>query len=162
RFMQVLLVHPDDHPLAGPWADQKWDGVFDLARSGWVACERWSQALRCPLKPIDSLRDRSRMDRVRELLQWGIGRLVDEHGLDWWELTSILLHQYLETLVLLWKFVDHLPPDARVFISRDGFEAHALRSLIGSRLHVCEARSGTDRKGLWHYADRLRRLPKAQ
>src|SRR5437868_13823095 len=128
--MQVLLLHPDDAPLAGPWIHCKWDAVFDLARSGWSACERWSAAFGCPVKPIDALREgNAQTRRVRELLQFGMGRLVDEEGLDWWELTSILFHQQMESLVLLRMLVDSLPSDAEVQVTRDGFEAQALSFL---------------------------------
>src|SRR2546423_8884727 len=103
--MKILLVHTDDRPMSGPWVGQRWDAVFDLARSGWSACERWSRIFDCPVKPIDALRnDATAMGRVRELLRIGLGRLVDREGLDWWELTAILVHQQLEALVLLRMF----------------------------------------------------------
>jgi hypothetical protein len=161
--MQVLLLHPDDGALAGPWIGHRWDAVFDLARSGWAACERWARVFGCPVRPIDALReDGSQIRRVRELLQLGTGRLVDQAGLDWWELTAILIHQQLESLVLLRKFVDGLPPEAEVSITRDGFEAQALRFWLGKRLRVISSPAAPPEKGLRHYADRLSRLPGAQ
>lgn len=160
--MQVLVLHPDDNALAGSWMDAHWDAVFDLARSGWAACGRWGDAFGCPVSPIDALRGTGQIRRVRELLQFGTGRLVDREGLDWWELTAILVHQQLESLVLLRKFVDDLPPEAEVSITRDGFEARALRYWLGKRLRVISSPVAPPGKGLRHYADRLRRLPGAQ
>jgi hypothetical protein len=160
--MQVLLLHPDDSPLAGPWIGRRWDAVFDLARGGWAACERWRQVFGCSVRPIDALRDDGQISRVRELLPLGIGRLVDEQGLDWWELTILLVHQPLESLVLLRKFVGDLPPDAEVFITRGGVEARALQYLLGKRLRVMSSPAASPRKGLRHYANRLNRLPGAQ
>jgi hypothetical protein len=161
--MKILLLDAADDPLSGPWIGQRWDAVFDLARSGWAACERWTKVFGCPVKPIDALREgNSQIRQVRELLRLGLGHLVDEEGLDWWELTAILVHQPLESLVLLKKFVDELARGAEVFITRDGFEARALRILLDVRLHVISsAKAGSDR-GFRHYLDRLRRLPNAQ
>ena len=104
----------------------------------------------------------SQIGQVRELLQLGLGRLVDAEGLDWWELTAILVHQPLESLVLLKKFADDLAPGAEVFVTRDGFEARALRLLLGARLQVISSAAAESRKGFRHYLDRLRRLPNAQ
>lgn len=161
--MKVLVIHPDDIPLSGRWVGQRWDAVFDLARSGWAACERWSDALRCPVKPIDGIRDGlAEIHKVRDLLQLGLGRLVDREGLDWWELTAIMVHQRLESLVLLWKLANDVPRDGEVWITREGFEAEALRLVLGPRLHVIPSPAAPARKGLRHYVSRLRRLPMTQ
>jgi len=161
--MKLLLLHAADDPLSGPWIGQRWDAVFDLARSGWAACERWTKTFGCAVKPIDALREGGgQIGQVRKLLQFGLGRLVDEEGLDWWELTAILVHQPLESLDLLKKFADELSPGAEVFITRDGFEARALRLLLGTRLHVISSATAESGKGFRHYLDRLRRLPNAQ
>ena len=161
--MRLLLLHPDDPPLAGPWVRQRWDAVFDLARSGWAACERWSRFFGCPVKPVDGLRNGyAEIGKVRELLQLGLGRLLDREGLDWWELTAILVHQHLESLVLLWKFANDVPLDGEVWITREGFEADALRLWLGARLHVISSPAVLIRKGPRHYLNRLWRLPNAQ
>ena len=161
--MQVLLLHSEDDPLHGPWIGPHWDAVYDLARSGWAACERWSRVFCCPVRPIDALREGgSQIRRVRELLQFGLGRLLDREGLDWWELTALLVHQHLESLVLLRKLAEDLPPDVEVAITRDGFEAGALRVQLGKRLRVVTSPTASPRKGLRHYGNRLSRLPSAQ
>ena len=161
--MKILLVHPDDRPLSGPWVGQRWDAVFDLARSGWAACERWSRAFGCPVKPIDGLRNGfAEVGKVRELFQLGLGRLVDREGLDWWELTAILAHQRLESLVVLWKFANDVPRDGEVWITRGGFDADALRPVLGSRLHVMPSQAASSRRGAGHYLSRLWRLPNSQ
>ena len=156
-------MHPDDSPLAGPWVGERWDEVFDLARSGWAACERWARIFGCPVKPIDGVRNGyAEIGKVRELLQLGFGRLVDREGLDWWELTAILVHQQLESLVLLRKLAADVPPDAEVWITREGFEAEALRLSLGARLRVDSTSAAPGRKGPRHYLNRLWRLPIAQ
>jgi hypothetical protein len=158
--MRILLLHPEDSPLVGPWLGQRWNAVYDLARSGWDAYERWSGALGCPVKPIDGIRDGlTEIHKVSELLKLGLGHLVDREGLDWWELTAIMVHQRLESLVLLWKLANDVPRDGEVWITRDGFEANALRLRLGTRLHLIPSTAAQSRKGLRHYADRLRHLP---
>ena len=160
--MRILLLHPEDSPLEGPWPDQRWDAVFDLGRGGWAACERWSRKFGCPVKPIDGLRDGyAEVRRVRDVLQQGLGRLVDKEGLDWWELTAIFAHSQLESLILLRKFADDLPRNAEIWITRDGFEADALREFPGTSVHVISS-AASSAKGLRHYLGRLNRLPRAQ
>ena len=157
--MRILLLHREDDPLAGPWTGQAWDVVFDLGRGGWTAYERWAQVFRCPVQPIDGLnRDNFRTRRVRELLEWGHGRLVDREGIDWWELTALLIHQQLETLVLLKKFAENVANGAEVSVTRGGFEARVLRILLGDRLRVVDAKAAATRKGAAYYAERIRRL----
>ncbi len=160
--MRFLLLHREDPPLAGPWVGQRWDAAFDLARSGWAACERWSGALGCPVKPIEGIKDGfAEIRQVRDLLRLGLGRLVDREGLDWWELTGILVHQQMEALVLLRKLANSLPADAEAWVTRGGFEADALRLLLGARVHVISSPGVQSRTGPRHYLNRLRQLPAA-
>lgn len=161
--MRVLLLHSEDSALSGPWVGQKWDAIFDLARSGWAACERWSVAFGCPVKPVDGLREGySDLRRVRDVMRAGIGRLVDGEGLDWWELTSMLIHQRLENLVLLWTLADELPRDAEFWITRNGFEAEALRFRVGSRLGVISTPRSNAATAIGRYLSRLWQLPLTQ
>ncbi len=158
--MRILLLHLEDTPLTGPWIGQPWDLVFDLARSGAPAYERWSRVFGCPARPVDEVRDgQAEIRKVGELLKLGLGHLVDNEGLDWWELTAILFRFQLETLVVLRKWADRLPPDAEVWITRSGFEADALRLWLGARLHVLSSHAARPRKGLRHYYERWRQLP---
>ena len=161
--MRILLLHSEDEPLAGPWLNQPWDIVFDLGRAGWVACERWTRAFGCPVRPMDGLKEGHReIQKVRELLHAGRGRLIDDEGIDWWELTALLVHEQLERLVLLQKFAEHVAGGADVFISRDGFEARALRLMLGGRLQVINRKTGIQRKGPTHYARRIKHLSVSQ
>ena len=157
--MKILLLHGEDEAPAGPWVKQRWDAVFDLGRGSGPACRRWAQIFDCDVRPLDDLRDsHSQMRRVRELLEWGRGRLVDREGLDWWELTAILIDQQLETLVLLKRFVDEVAAGAEVFVTRDGFEVRALRMLQKDRVRLVDRKSVPSGKGLSHYLRRAARL----
>ncbi len=161
--MRILLLHGEDEPLAGPWLNQPWDMVFDLGRAGWVACERWTRDFGCPVRPIDGLKKgHSEFQKVRELLQIGRGRLLDQEGIDWWELTSLLIHEQLEKLVLLQRFVEDVAGEAQVFITREGFEARALRLMLGQRLQVTDNKAKSRSKGLAYYGQRIKHLSGAQ
>lgn len=109
--MKILLIHSEDDPANGPWASLAWDHVVDLGLGGKDSYARWSSQLRCPVASLSLMRNGSEdFRRVRNLLGVGCGRLIDEHGLDWWEIMSILLHGELETLLLLQRFVQTSSP----------------------------------------------------
>lgn len=161
--MRILLLHSNDEALAADWLNEPWDMVFDLGRAGWVACERWTADFGCSVQPIDGLKDRGRENqKVRELLCAGRGRLVDRDGIDWWELTALLVHDQLERLVLLQKFAEEVAGGADVFITRDGFEARALRLMLGDRLRVLRPESGNQPNRLTHYRQKIKHLSGGQ
>src|SRR5205809_886512 len=117
--MRTLLIHSEDRLQEGPWAACHWDRVIDLGLSGMESYGHAAQQFGCPVVPLDSFRGEFRdLHRVRDLLALGMGKLVDAQGLDWWELTSILMHQQLEVVVLLNELVQTLGPSDEVHISR--------------------------------------------
>lgn len=138
--MRVLLLHPDDNPNCGPWAQQSWDLAFDLGFAGQTAYNRWSERLACPITPVPrlSLEDFS---HVRRALACGVGRVVDEYGLDWWELISIRFHEPIERILCLQELQASLDSilldsDDEVWITRTGFHARVLAFLFGNRKSV--------------------------
>jgi hypothetical protein len=158
--MRVLLIHPEDELQDGPWTSLKWDRVIDL---GWSGAESYADAVSgfgCPVTPLDFLRDKFKeIAKVRELLALGLGRLNDTFDLDWWELTSILVHHELESVVLLRKFVETLGPLEEVHISRPSFQAEVLELALGSRLHTFPWRQNRYERGARHYFRVLRKFP---
>jgi hypothetical protein len=132
--VKILALHPADDPQTGPWADQKWSRIIDLGLGSPEAYDRWQRHFGCEVISLDARRRGfQEIERVRDLLAMGRGRLVDGDGLDWWELTAILIHSQLETLVLLRGLAETLPGE-EVQITRPGFYADALRLLLGKRL----------------------------
>src|SRR5271169_3757848 len=130
--MRILVIDPMDLAEEGPWANQGWHQIVDLGQAGAGTYEQWSTRFACPVHSVNSLRhgfDDSL--RVRELLGRGQGQLVDEHGLDWWEIMSLLLTGELEAIILLQRFVRTLSPNDEVHVSRPGFQASVLRFLLG-------------------------------
>jgi len=55
--MKVLLVHPQDSPVEGPWASACWDLVVDFGWAGSHCYAQWSKALGCPVRGLYSFRE---------------------------------------------------------------------------------------------------------
>src|SRR5580698_192704 len=99
--MKLLLIHSEDDPEKGPWAKLPWERVIDLGLGGMNSYERWTRQFGCPVTTLDAPRNGfDDFRRVRQLLDLGGGRLVDQWGLDWWEIMALLLHGELEILIL--------------------------------------------------------------
>jgi hypothetical protein len=150
--MKILLIHPEDDPEKGPWAGLPWDNIVDLGLGGVNTYARWHGRFRCPVTTLDSLRQGFEDFRqVRGLLDLGCGRLIDEHGLDWWEIMSLLLHGELETLILLQRFAHTVDSGDELYVSRPGLHASLLQCLRVEGVNVFPLRRGVDRSGLGHY-----------
>src|SRR5579863_10549211 len=105
--MRVLLIHAEDQLQLGQWSSEKWDRVIDLGLAGIGSYAQASVRFGCSVTPLNSLRENFKeMAKVRELLARGLGPLRDPLGLDWWELTSILVHHELESVILLKELVE--------------------------------------------------------
>jgi hypothetical protein len=157
--MKILLIHSEDSPENGPWKKLPWDHIVDLGLGGKNTYERWSRQFRCPVTTLGSLR--SGFDdfrRVRDILGLGCGRLIDDHGLDWWEIMSILLTEEVETLILLQRFAQTVGADDEVHVSRPGLHASLLQSILGRRTKVFSLRCSA----LGHYVRVVRRLSALQ
>ena len=161
--MKILLVHPEDTPEASPWADLRWDRIVDLGLGGTDTYKLWSQRLQCPVSTLNSLRcGFDVFQQVRRLLDQGRGRLVDEHGLDWWEIMSLLLHGELEKLILLQRFAQTVGSNDEVHVSRPGLHANLLQSLMPNQLHVFPRSRRSRKAGLAHYVRVARKLSTSQ
>jgi hypothetical protein len=150
--MRVLLIDPLDTAETGAWASQRWDRIVDIGMGGENTYTRWSHQFRCPVSTLDSLRNGSAdFQRVRDVLGLGCGRLIDEHGLDWWEIMSILLTGEVEALILLQRFAGTVGPGDEVYVSRPGLHAGLLQNLLRGRVKVFPLRRGDQKRGLGHY-----------
>ena len=156
--MKVLLLHPEDTPHAGPWRDSRWDRVFDLGLAGTESYAHWNRILQCPIENLSSLR-RGKRDfrRMWDLQAAGCGRLVDDYGLDWWEILSILLIEQLESVMLLERLAEILSTD-EVFISRPGVQATVLQQLLHGRLQVFPPKHNHPLSNLARYFSVARKL----
>ena len=161
--MKVLLIHSEDDPENGPWASLPWDRVVDLGLGGKNSYARWSRQFRCAVTNLNALRHGfDDFRRIRDLLGLGCGRLIDEYGLDWWEIMSLLLHGEMEILILLQRFAQTVSSGDEVYVTRPGLHANLLRGLLAAQLNVFPAGRGAQKGGLRHYIRRASRLSASQ
>jgi len=144
--MRVLLIDPHDTADAGAWAGQRWDRIVDLGMGGKNTYARWTSQFLCPVTTLDSLRNGfDTFRRVRELLGAGCGRLIDQHGLDWWEIMSLPLHGELEALILLQRWVQTVGSGDEVWVSRPGLHA-SLYALSSSQCESFPFTAGSSKR----------------
>jgi hypothetical protein len=161
--MTILLIHSEDDPEKGPWANMPWDRIVDLGLGGMNCYARWSRQFHCPVTTLGSLRNGfDDFRRVRDVLGVGCGRLIDEHGLDWWEMMSLFQHEELETLILLQRFAQTIRSDDEVYVSRPGLHASLLQCLRAARINVFPLRRGAQKGGLGHYVRVFNKLSAPQ
>jgi len=161
--MKILLLDALDTADAGPWTGRPWDRIIDLGTAGKNSYERWSRHFHCIVARLDEIRDGFEdFRRVRRLLDLGCGQLVDEHGLDWWEIMGLLLHGELELLILLQRLAKTLGSKDEVYISRPGIHASLLQDLLGTRVSVFPLPRGARKGGFAHYIRLSKRLAAPQ
>jgi hypothetical protein len=161
--MKILLIHPGDDPENGPWATVSWNRIIDLGLGGMNGYERWARRFDCTITPLDSLRDGFEdFRRVREVLGFGCNRVVDDYGLDWWEILSIHLHGEMETLILLKRFASTAVSSDEIYVSRPGLHASLLQYLLPGQVKVFPLRREARRAGLAHYLRVFRKLSTQQ
>ena len=161
--MKILLVHPEDDPEEGPWATQTWERVVDLGLGGVASYDRWNGFFGCSVRSLNSLRTGfDDFRQVRELLGRGCERLIDEHGLDWWEILSILLISEMETLILLQRFLKTVGSSDEIYVSRPGLHASLLKCLLPDRIKTFRVRRRAQKGRLPHYVRVFKKLSAQQ
>lgn len=136
--MNILLVHPDDCPLDPPWSRAKWDAVLDLGVAGQSLYRDWSQRLNCPVYGLNSVARADDSIRLRELMDFARGRVVDDYGLDWWDLNSVFFYQQFEQIILLADVARQWPDPAKITVTRPCFQASVLSAILGDRVTIAE------------------------
>ena len=133
--MKALLVHAKDSPRRGPWSGESWDLVVDLGTSSESVGQAWENELGCPVLRLAEYRRRVEDSRAAgQLLRAGFGRVLDEHGLDWWELTSLLIHGEVETLFAFERLVPDLRLVTEFHATRAEWPIDALGLLLGQNI----------------------------
>jgi hypothetical protein len=132
---RVLLLHPEDDPACGPWNHEQWDRVVDLGTAGEQTRTRWSGLFDCPVESIPKF-EINEFAKVRAALSSGLGYVIDDYGLDWWELISIRVHEQLALVIRLRKLAEQLDASDEVCVSRPGPHS-AILSLALNRNVRC-------------------------
>jgi hypothetical protein len=162
--MRVLLLQPEDSPERGPWSRRRWDLIVDLGKSSPCSQERWSRQCGCSVLRADFSRQGiADVKHVREIFSAGRGRLIDEEGIDWWDLLSLLVVPYALTLPTLLSVAEEISPSAELWATRPGGSAGIISIVLGRSLQTFEP-SGLARSAAraMHYAGLVRRFSAAQ
>jgi hypothetical protein len=134
--MRVLLLHPGDD-FHRSWTRQHWDLVIDLGRAPRSFYDERSAALGCPVFSVFDLAvEVEDMQVWRQLLQPGMGRVVDRFGIDWWDVISLVLQAELQDLRLALRLVERIRGCRVLTVSRPSVMAEALRLQLGIPLQV--------------------------
>src|SRR5581483_7293882 len=130
--MKVLLLHPEDRADAGPWSQQHWDLVVDLAFAGPSTYAEWSQTLKCRVITLHQFAGQTESYRwIGKMLERGRGRLLDRFGLDWWELLAVFSFHEMHAFYLLQQLKGELDPASiQLFATRP----HRNAVLLGESL----------------------------
>jgi len=148
RFMKILLVHPTDSAADGPWAEDKWSLAVDLGWSGRNFYERQTERLGYRVVSIyDLLEHQQHRRRMREILDAGLGQLVDSESVDWWEVFSVQPYQRLEQIMLLSVLAEQIPDHAELVATRPHSALPALTLLLNREIRSFSAESRTNRQG---------------
>jgi hypothetical protein len=161
--MKILLIDPHDVADAGPWSEQRWDRVVDLGLGGMNTYARWSDQFGCPVTTLGSVRHGFEdFHAVRGILGAGCGRVIDQYGLDWWEILSILLHETVEILLLVRRMAATFASQDEVYVSRPGFYADVLQYLMKRRIHSFSGSPNARNSGFRRYLRAFSRLSASQ
>jgi hypothetical protein len=130
--MKIFLLHPNDHAESGPWQSTHWDWIVDLGWAGQPAYADLANRLRCKTSSIRNILDhKNHLLRLQGLWKPGLGTLVDDAGVDWWDLFFPLPYTGFEEGMLAACLAEQIPCNAEVAASRPHFIVHALSKLLG-------------------------------
>ncbi len=125
--MKILLVHPEESPNLGPWAEVRWDWVVDLGWSGRYWYSRESERLGYRISSIYDLLDHAEHHRqLRALLGVCAGHLIDSESIDWWELFSASQYQQFDQLLAVAALAEQVGERPEIFATRPHPATEAL------------------------------------
>ncbi len=133
--MKVLLQHPDDDAEIGPWTNTQWDLIVDFGWSGRCYYSQLSQSLGCRILNFrDLLRPAQYRDRLREILNAGLGNILDDEGIDWWDVFIPYASSRLEEVMLMSALDEEIKGGAEILATRRHFLLQALELLQNRKI----------------------------
>ncbi len=133
--MRILLLHPEDSPLEGPWTNLRWDLIVDLGWAGSSQYEAWREQVGCQFRSVWGFADwKDDVRQIRKTFEVGNGCLIDAEGIDWWDLIAPTRVQRFYELLLLRKLAREISPLAEVWVTRPHPMADTLGKLLGARI----------------------------
>ena len=141
--MKVLLLHPEDSPTQGAWAESRWDLIVDLGFASAYTYEEWCRRLGVRVLSIHQFAGQGESYRwVNEVIEGGRGRLFDRMGLDWWEILAVLRYQGLQAMFLLKQLRAEIDDDAKeIAASRPHLFSRLVEQILGRRVKYFELES---------------------
>jgi hypothetical protein len=137
--MRVLLLDPSD-TFSGNLSATKWDLIVDLARAPLSTHQRWAREAGCPAISLYQVAEEiGDLHALKRLLDLGLGVLVDRFGLDWWDITSLMVAPDVAEPMLVRRLAKQLHPGVQLFCSRPNRIARTLQNLLGCELVTFQA-----------------------
>lgn len=160
--MKILLLHPEDtFPLQR--STDHWDLVVDLGRAPAATYERWRRQAGCDVVSLfRSAAEIGNLDCLRELLQLGMGSMVDRWGIDWWDQLCLFIAGSVQQLMLVRRLSRELHVNCELYSNRPHPLATALQRLLGTGLTILTSRFQSVVHRARHYQELFSQLDVAQ
>ncbi len=160
--MRVLLLHPEDS-FPGLELVSTWDLIVDLGRAPLSTYEQWGREAGCRVISLyDFAEEIEDLRRVKSLLQFGMGQVVDQFGIDWWDISSLLIVDDLLRGLLVARLAKEIGLGCHLYVSRPSSLAETLRRCTQGTLHNLEKGFQPISRRIWHYTEALSKLEVAQ
>jgi hypothetical protein len=161
--MKALLLHPEDGLPPALESERRWDLIVDLARAPLSTYEEWSRKAGCRVISLSDFVDAAEdQQRVKALLQVGMGQVVDRCGIDWWDISSLLIVDDLLQILLVGRLAKELGAGCEVQVSRPMSYGDLLCRKTGGTLHNSEKAWQPFTRRMRHYREALANLDAAQ
>ena len=161
--MNILVVHSQDSPLDGQWSRAKWDMVLDLGVAGGSSYQDWARMLNCPVYGLNAMHRAEDSKRLRELMKFARGKIVDDYGLDWWDLNLVFFYQQLDEIILLTRVAREWADSTQITVTRPCFQGSVLRAMFGQRVSTAEPTAWSAAAArVQHYGRVLKKFSVAQ
>lgn len=136
---RVGIIDSNDDLLCAADRGGEWSRVLDLGICGSTFYRNSSDALQHPVDPLPRS-DFADLPSLNVLLAGGSGRLLDELGIDWWNLLSVEFYEPMLELLRLRRFLQTCSSRDHFLLSRDGLHARILQALCPGRVTVMPRR----------------------
>ncbi len=136
--MRILLLHPND-VVDRTSQRGRWDLIVDLGRAPVAAYETWSRETGSPVLALAEFsKGMADVRSLRDVFQNSADQMVDEVGIDWWELLKLNLVAEFLQISLLRRFAGRIERRDEVWISRHDYRGAALGVFTGREVRVIE------------------------
>jgi hypothetical protein len=160
--MKVLLVHPED-PLPSRGSSRDWDLIVDFGRAPASTYQHCSTQAACPVISVyEFAREIEDLRLCRSLLQLVAGRLLDRHGIDWWDVLSLGLVPGLLQVIRAERLAKYIGHPCELHSTRPFPTATAVQSLLGCNLKIQDTPFQSTCKRFGHYSRVISKLDAAQ